>query len=31
MWQSRNNIKYGKITLNTTAIINKTNKQIEIL
>ena len=31
IWQSRNNIKYDKITLNTKTITNKINKHIEII
>lgn len=31
IWQSRSNTKYDKITITTKTIINKINKQIEII
>ena len=31
IWQSRNNIKYDKITLDTKTIMNKINRHIEII
>ena len=31
IWQSRNNIKYNKIKLNSKTVINKINKHIETI